>query len=67
MTKFAPGEVTPEQLEEYRKRMERAQRRERNAFALIVQLIEAHGEMMAACEDATLVYVWAQQGMVRQP
>jgi hypothetical protein len=55
--KFAPGEVTPEQLEKYKEKYEAALENEVKAYA-------RYWDRLHERKAAESIYVWAKQGMV---
>lgn len=65
MSQYAPGEVTPEQLREYRNRFEAARIGKLNATARYNAAYRAYCDALLEHREAESLYVWAQQGMVR--
>lgn len=66
-TKFAPGEVTPEQLEKYRQKYEEALRNKKLADDRYHAAYFAYSAALAVLTKAESVYEWAKHGMVQEP
>lgn len=62
---FAPGEVTPEQLEQYRMRYEAARQEERQAYERYEATYWAWCDTLSPLKEAESVYTWAKHGMVK--
>jgi type VI protein secretion system component VasF len=61
---FEPGEVTPEQLVQYRQAYEAAQKREAAAGDRYFAAYFAYCAALDERKKAEFIYVWAKQGMV---
>lgn len=64
--RFAPGEVSPEQLEQFRLAYEAAKAATRHANTLYNEAYRAWCDELAELRKAESVYVWAQRGMVQE-
>lgn len=62
--KFSPGEVTPEQLEQYRQKYEAAQKKKQIAYDRYQAAYYVYADVSIELRAAEAVYVWAQRGMV---
>lgn len=62
--KFEPGEVTPEQMEQYRQTYEAALQKKRIADDRYHAAYYVYCDALANFKTAESVYVWAQHGMV---
>lgn len=63
--KFAPGEVTSEQLEQYRQKYDTALRKKQIADDRYHAAYYVYSDALAELRAAESVYVWAKHGMVK--
>jgi uncharacterized membrane protein len=66
-THYAPGEVTPEQLEEYRLAYEAARQKEEEMTRRLRAAYCAYADALRECREADSVYGWAKQRMILDP
>lgn len=64
-TTFVPGEVTPEQLEQYRREHDAALQKKQTADDRYHAAYYVYCDALAELREAESVYVWAKQGMVK--
>jgi hypothetical protein len=64
--RYAPGEVTPEQLEEYKQKYEAARQKAQLADDRYHAAYYVYSDALAELRKAESVYVWAQRGMVQE-
>lgn len=63
--RFAPGEVTPEQLEQYRLAYAIARHKENQALWQYEEAYRVYCDAMRERQKSESVYFWAQHGMVQ--
>lgn len=66
-TKFAPGEVTPEQLKQHRLVYAAARQKEKEALWRYEAAYHAYSDALFECRKVRNVYEWAKHGMVQEP
>lgn len=64
--RFAPGEVTPEQLEELRKAYEAAKQKEKVTLRQYEAAYGVYSDALFERRKAENIYEWAKHGMVSQ-
>lgn len=62
--KFAPGKISPEQLEKYRQEYDAARQKHRDAYDRYQAAYYVYADASIELRAAENVYVWAQRGMV---
>jgi hypothetical protein len=64
LLKFEPGEVTPEQLEEYRQAFDAAMKKKQKADSRYINAYYASCDAEDELRLAKNIYEWAHHGMV---
>jgi hypothetical protein len=63
--RYAPGPITPEQVEEYRQKFEAARQKEREAREWYEAAYRLYCDALYERKEAEAVYLLAQRGMVQ--